>query len=159
MMRFFICIAGINPMEKRHYSPIDLIKIASQHAYCADNLLHLEKTSNHESLDLQDKLFPVISLIYTAFELTLKAYYLHYHGLIKPVKNLVELLEINDELVLSKKEVDLVKNLSYQHAFHKGVAYDLWQDGQQMHIFCYDIIALYERLQTMMPVGLQPDYQ
>lgn len=159
MMRFFVGVAGKNLMEKRHYSPVDLIKIASQHAYCADHLLHLETKKSDDFIDLQDKLLPVISLVYNAFELTLKAYCLHYHGLIKPAKNLLELLEINDELTLSKKEIGLIRNLSYQYAIHKGIDYDLWSDRQAMHVFCYDIIALYERLQAMMPVGLQADYQ
>ena len=158
-MQFFVSVTGKNLMEKRHCSPIELIKIASQYAYCAGHLLHIETTPTHDSVDLQDKLLPVISLVYSAFELTLKAYCLHYYALIKPAKNLLELLEINDELTLSKKEIGLVRNLSYQYAIHKGIDYDLWSDRQEMHVFCYDIIALYERLQTMMPVGLQADYQ
>lgn len=146
-------------MDKRHLSPLELLGIATQHAYAADNLLQqlaYDAPGHIESLSL---FAPITSLMYHAFQLTLKAYALHDHRPIKEYKKLLELVEINNHLGFSRQEIGLLKTLSRQQAFHKGADYDLWENQQQLHVFCEEIISLYQRLQTMMPLELHPDYQ
>lgn len=146
-------------MDKRYLSPLELLSIATQHAYSASYLLQ-EVSQNtfrpHESLDV---LAPVVSLMYQAFQLTLKAYCLHEQRPIKEYKNLMELVELNKHLGFSSKELHLFKMLARQHVFHKGISYDLWENQQQLHVFCAEIISLYERVLVMMPLELQSDYQ
>ncbi|WP_131782513.1 hypothetical protein [Legionella gresilensis] len=147
-------------MEKRYYSPMELLKIATQHANCADNLLNNKLDVQLHDLDEhQDCLLAIISLMYIAFDLTLKAYLIHDHRPIKQFKSLLELLELNRDLVFSSQEQQLLRILSRQYAFRKGIDYELWQDRQQFLIFCHQIVALYEKLQAMMPLELQEDYQ
>ncbi len=76
----------------------------------------------------------------------------------KEYKNLIELVELNRHLGLSTQEVISLKTLSRQHAFHKGIDYDLWENRQQLHVFCEEIMSLYVRVQEMMPLELQRDY-
>ncbi|STX52845.1 Uncharacterised protein [Legionella busanensis] len=147
-------------MEKRYYSPMELLKIATQHATCADTLLNNKLDSQLPDLDEhQDCLLSIISLMYIAFDLTLKAYLIHDHRPVKQFKSLLELLELNRDLVFSSQEQQLLRILSRQYAFRKGIDYEIWQDRQQFLIFCHQIVALYEKLQAMMPLELQEDYQ
>lgn len=145
-------------MDKKYYCPLELMKIATQHAYSADYLLRyaIEEPGDFE---MQDPLLSIISLMYIAFELTLKAYMLHDHRPFKQLKNLSELLEQSRELVFSYQETQLLKNLSKQYAFRKGIDYELWENRQQFVIFCSELLSLYERVQEMMPLELQRDYQ
>jgi len=146
-------------MEKRYLSPLELLSIATQHAYCADHLL--QKTNRvlvHGGEDI-DALSPITSLMYQAFQLTLKAFCLHDHRPIKEYKNLMQLVELNSHLGFSSKELFLLKTLSKQQVFNKGLGYDLWDDQQQLHVFCEEIISLYARMQMLMPLELQSDYQ
>lgn len=145
-------------MEKRYLSPCELLSIATQLAYSADFLLqHVGKEIGQG--DSIDALSSVTSLMYTAFQLTFKAYCLHSHRPVKEYKKLMELVELNKHLGLSTQEIALLKTLSRQQVFNKGVSYDLWDNQQQLHVFCDQILSLYERLQTMMPLELQSDYQ
>jgi len=146
-------------MEKRHLSPLELLNIATQHAYSADNLLQQITNGAIRHGDNLAVFAPITSLMYQAFQLTFKAYSLHDHRPIKEYKKLIELVELNRHLGLSLQEVALLKTLSRQQAFHKGADYDLWEDQQQLHVFCAQIISLYARLQEMMPLELHPDYQ
>jgi hypothetical protein len=146
-------------MDKRYLSPLELLNIATQHAYAADNLLQQLSDHNLKHEDTLSVLAPITSLMYYAFQLTLKAYCLHDHRPIKEYKNLIELVELNHHLGLSRHEVGLLKTLSKHQAFHKGADYDLWENQQELHVFCEDIISLYQRLQTLMPLELHPDYQ
>lgn len=66
---------------------------------------------------------------------------------------------MNNHLGLSSQEMILLKTLSRQYAFHKGIDFDLWDNQQQLHVFCEKILSLYERVQLMMPLELQDDYQ
>ncbi|USQ13902.1 hypothetical protein J2N86_00690 [Legionella lytica] len=146
-------------MDKHYLSPLELLNIATQHAYAADNLL---QQLDYEAISSRRALFvltPITSLMYHAFQLTLKAYCLHEQRPIKEYKNLMELVELNNHLGFSRQEIDLLKTLSRQQAFHKGSEYDLWENQQQLHVFCEEIISLYQRLQLMMPLELHPDYQ
>jgi hypothetical protein len=145
-------------MDRRYLSPVELLSTASQHAYCADYLLRhiaLGELQRGEALDV---LAPVVSLMYQAFQLIFRAYCLHDHRPVKEYKNLVELMELNDHLGLSSQEISLLKTLARQYAFHKGVEYDLWENQQQLLVFCAKIISLYERVQSIMPLELQDDY-
>jgi hypothetical protein len=149
-------------MDKHYLSPLELLTIATQHAYAADNLLQqlTYKTQKlGDTLSVFAVLTPITSLMYQAFQLTLRAYCLHEHRPIKEYKKLMELLELNRHLGFSSQEISLLKTLSRQQAFNKGSDYELWENEQQLHVFCEAIISLYQKLQTMMPLELHPDYQ
>lgn len=140
-------------MDKRYLSPLELLSIATQHAYSADFIVqHMNRN------DAIDALSSVTTLMYCAFQLTFKAYCLHDHRPVKEYKNLVELMELNSHLGLSSQEIVLLKTLARQQAFNKGIDYDLWENQQQLHVFCEKIISLYQRVQEMMPLELQSDY-
>ncbi|MFT4059606.1 MAG: hypothetical protein QM652_08670 [Legionella sp.] len=145
--------------DKHHLSPLELLHIATQHAYAADHLLQQVTAKNFEQKENLFVLAPITSLMYHAFQLTLKAYSLHEHRPIKEYKKLMELVEINNHLGFSRQEIGLLKTLSRQQALHKGIDYELWETQQQLHVFCEEIISLYQRLQTIMPLELHPDYQ
>ncbi|MCL9682953.1 hypothetical protein [Legionella maioricensis] len=146
-------------MDKRYLSPLELLSIATQHAYSADYLLQQITSGMMRGTDTIDALSPVTSMMYVAFQLTFKAYCLHEHRPIKEYKNLIELVELNSHLGFSSQELILLKTLSRQQVFNKGINYDLWENQQQLHVFCEEIISLYERVQEMMPLELQSDYQ
>ena len=146
-------------MDKQFLDAIDMVNIATQHAYCAEYLLKQNAEvmmDNHLSIDA---LLPISSLMYQAFELTLKAYLLHDHHQVRQYKTLFELIELNNELNLSQKEIQLINTLSRQLAFRKGVDYDLWENRQEQQVFCEQIMELYVRIQEIMPLELQGDYQ
>jgi hypothetical protein len=145
-------------MEKQFLEPIDLLSIASQHAHCAEYLLRQNAEIQAADERSVDTLLPVISLIHVAFELTFKAYLLHEGHVFKQYKSLLELIEMNSKLGLSKQELNLLRTLSRQLAFHKAVDYVTWESRQQLQVFCENIISLYARLQDMMPLELQSDY-
>ncbi|TAL62824.1 MAG: hypothetical protein EPN84_05910 [Legionella sp.] len=146
-------------MDKRYLSPLELLSIATQHAYCADYMLQQTTGSTRVKLGAEiDSLTPITSLMYQAFQLTLKAYCLHDHRPIKEYKNLMELVELNLHLGFSSQELFLLKTLSRQQVFTKGIGYDLWDNQQQLHVFCEEIISLYARVQMLMPLELQSDY-
>lgn len=48
--------------------------------------------------------------------------------------------------------IDLI-NIATHHAYYGE------QNRQQLQIFCAEIMSLYERLQNLMPVELQANYQ
>lgn len=146
-------------MEKLSLSAIDMLNIAVQHAYCAEHLL---KQNAEVLVDDQlsiDALLPISTLLYQAFELTLKAFLTHSHRQIKQYKSLYELVELNDDLGFSKQDIQLLSTLSREQGFRKGVDYALWSNRQQQQVFCQQILTLFEKLQDMMPVELQADYQ
>lgn len=142
-------------MEKRYFTPLEMLKIATQHAYSADRLLHMARDVQTETHDV---LLPALSLIYDAFQLTLKAYLAHTHRPVKQHKTLSELLEMNPEFAFSSQERELLKVMIRQMSFNKGIDHELWETRQEQHVFCVDILNLYERLQSMMPLELQADY-
>lgn len=146
-------------MDKRYYTPLELMAFATQHAASADALLCevVKKTESEASASA--RLQPVISLMYIAFETILRAWLLQDQRPVKQPKNLAELLELNRDLVFSSQEIQLLKDLSRQNAFRKGVDYELWENSQQLMVFCSEIIKLYEATQNMMPLELQPEYQ
>jgi len=145
-------------MDKHYYTPLQLLKIATQHAYSAQTLLQNCPEFFEGHIEFRDPLLPIASLMYTAFQLTLKAYLLQEHQLIKQSKTLIELLELNRDLNFSSQDLELLKLLSRQVAYRKGLEYELWQDRQQQYVFSTEIMKVYERLQMMMPLELQSDY-
>jgi len=150
-------------MDKRYLSPLELLSVATQHAYAADFLLQQRTREmirgSEAEVEAIDVLSPITSLMYVAFQLTFKAYCLHEQRPIKEYKKLMELVELNSHLGFSSQELILLKTLSRQQVFNKGISYDLWENQQQLHVFCEEIISLYERVQEMMPLELQSDYQ
>ena len=146
-------------MDKQFLDAVAMLKIAAQHAYCAEHLLkdNAEIIVN-AGLSI-DTLLPITTLMHQAYELTLKAYLLHDHQQVRQYKNLFELLELNHELGLAKHEIQLINTLSRQQAFRKGIDFELWENRQQQHVFCEQIMTLYARIQELMPVELQNDYQ
>lgn len=151
------CITVRRLMDKKFFSPLQLIQIATQHAYSAEHLYHFDRQSTDS--EGGDTLEPCLSLMYLAFELTLKAYLLQIHNQNIQHKNLMELMELNSELDLSKQDQHLLKKLFRQQAFRKGIDCELGYNRQQLQVFCSEIMALYERLQELMPLELQKDYQ
>lgn len=145
-------------MDKHYLDAVEMMKIAAQHAYCAEHLLH-EKAEVRMDGDLTvDALLPITSLMYQAFELTFKAYLLHDHRQVRQYKTLFELIELNGELGLSKSDMQLISTLARQQGFRKGIDYDLWENRQELHVFCEEIMVLYARVQELMPLELQADY-
>lgn len=145
-------------MDKQYLSAVDMLKIAAQHAYCAEHLL---KQNAEVMIDNQlsvDALLPITSLMHQAFELTLKAYLMQEHRQVQQYKTLSELLETNNNLGLSTQETQLILTLGRQQAFRKGIDYVLWENRQELHVFCEQIMSLYARLQELMPLELQNDY-
>lgn len=146
-------------MTKQFLDPANILEIAAQHAYCAEHLLKQDAQVLIDDELSIDALLPIISLIHTAFELTLKAYLLHEDKPVKQCKSLLELVELNTHLTLSKYDLQRLNILSRQLAFRKGIGYVLWENRQQCHVFCAQMLSLYERLQEFMPIELQIDYQ
>ncbi|KTD17789.1 hypothetical protein [Legionella jordanis] len=146
-------------MDKKSLSPLELIKIATEHAYCAQHLLQQNAEVAGSGHEMVDALMPIASLMYTAFELTLKACLLQDHKKIGPPKRLMELVDLNSELDMSAQDKQLIKSLAKQQAFRKGLDYELWDDRQQLHVFCSQILDVYERLQHLIPIELQKIYQ
>lgn len=146
-------------MDKLYLDAVDMLKIAANHAYCAEYLLRQNALLTFDPELTVDALLPITTLIYQAFELTLKAYLIHDHRHVKQYKTLFELIELNEELGLSSQEIHLITTLSRQQAFRKGADYALWQDRQEQHVFCEQILSLYEHIQTLMPLELQKDYR
>lgn len=146
-------------MDKRYLSPLELLSIATQHAYAADHLLQQAGIARVKIGTEIDCLTPITSLMYIAFQLTLKAYCLHDHRPIKEYKNLMELVDLNSHLGFSSQDLFLLKTLARQQVFNKGIGYDLWENQQQLMVFCEQLITLYERVQMLMPLELQNDYQ
>lgn len=146
-------------MDRRYLSPLELLSAATHHAYCADYLLRHFALGELERGESIEALTPIVSLMYQSFQLLLKAYCLHDHRPVKERKNLMELVEMNAHLGLSEQEIRLLKTLTRQYAFHKGIDYELWENQQQLHVFCEKILSLYERVQQLMPLELQEDYQ
>ncbi|MBA2710693.1 MAG: hypothetical protein H0U57_08900 [Tatlockia sp.] len=145
-------------MEKKYFSPLELIKVATQHAYSAEFLLKDNAEIILRDRSLSDNLAPFVTLMAMAFELTLKAYLAQNYKTNNQHKNLLELLELCVDLGIPSNDIHLLKNLSRQYAFRKGVDYELWEDRQQLLVFCTEIIDLYERIQELMPLELQKDY-
>jgi hypothetical protein len=145
-------------MDKQFIDAVDMLKIATQHAYCAEHLLKQNgEVVIDDNLSI-DALLPITSLMYQAFELTLKAFLVQDHRQVMQYKSLFELLELNHELGLSPQETQLIATLARQQAFRKGVDYVLWENRQQFQVFCEQILSLYAKIQELMPLELQSDY-
>ena len=146
-------------MDRQYLDAVDMLKIAAQHAYCAEYLLKHNAevvTDNHLYIDA---LLPITSLMYQAFELTFKAFLMHDHRHVKQYKTLFELIELNDELGLSKQDIQLIATLGRQQAFRKGVDYAIWGNREELHGFCEQIITLFAHIQELTPLELQSDYR
>ncbi|GGI86923.1 hypothetical protein [Legionella impletisoli] len=146
-------------MEKHYLEAVSMLEIAAQHAYCAEHLLQQNAEVSFDDHLSVDALLPVTSLIYLAFELTLKAFLLHEHRPVRQHVKLIELIELNDHLGLSKHEMELVTTLCRVQAFRKGVDYMIWENRQQLQVFCEQAMGLYSRLHHVVPLELQQEYQ
>lgn len=145
-------------MDRNYYSPIEMLKIAAQHAYCAQYLLNTRAEVTLDRHGHNDALIPILSLMYTAFVLMFKAYLLHDNRPVKQHKNLLELVELNLHIDLTPDDIELLRNLSRHQAFSKGIEYDLWEDREQQQNFCMEVLDFYMRLRDLMPLELQYDY-
>ena len=146
-------------MDKQDLSPMTMLEIATQHVRCAEFLLQHNGEVIFEDGQNDDALIPVTSLLHMAFEITLKIFAISNYRSIKQHRNLLELVELNEELGLSKQEVELIKKLMRQQAFRKGSYYDLWENRQHQQIFCEQILKLYERIESQLPLEFSKDYQ
>lgn len=144
--------------DKRYLSPTELLSIADQHIACARHLLLDNGEVVVRGYGRSDTLVVVSSLIYMAFELSLKALLLHTHVANNQYKNLVELIELTAGMGLSPQEQQSLKKLARQQAFRKGIDYELWDDREGLFIFCLDMLGLYSHLQELLPIELHPDY-
>jgi len=146
-------------MDKTALGAEQLLKIAAEHAYCAEYLLKQQGEIRIDEELTVDALLPITTLMYQTFELTLKAFLIHQFRQINQYKSLFELVELNSELGLSKAEIQLINKLSRQQGFRKGVDYALWENRQQLQVFCEDIMALYLRILDIMPLELSEQYR
>lgn len=136
-------------------SPQELLNIARDHAQCANFLL---QNDVQQQLSSTNTLLPVVSLLYSAIELSLKAYIVHDKGKLLPFKNLTELLRANLFIELSRQEEELIRELQQQKAFRKGINYELWENEQQLHVFCHQILDLFAVIEEQKPLELCDDY-
>lgn len=136
-------------------TPQELLRIANDHAQCAHFLLQRDI---QQRLSSTNTLLPVISLLYTAIELSLKAYIIHDKGKVLHLKNLTDLLQANLFLELSRQEEGLIRALQQQKAFRKGIDYELWENEQQLLIFCHQVLDLFATIEEQKPLELCEEY-
>ena len=74
-------------MDKQFLDAVDMLKIAAQHAYCADYLLRQDAEVIMDNQLTVDALLPIATLMYQAFELTLTAYLMHDHRHVRQYKS------------------------------------------------------------------------
>lgn len=141
-------------MQKDYLSPKRILDIASQHVLSAEHLL----TQNAEIVAADelstDTLYATTSLLYIAFELTLKACLLSEYRNISQFKKLSDLIAANRHLAFSKEELELLSQLSRQMAFRKGIDNRLWETREEQFVFVKKIMKLYLRLQQQLPLEL-----
>jgi len=146
-------------MEKQYFEANTMLEIAAQHAYAAEYLLQRNAEVTFDDNTTIDALLPVTSLLHLSFELTLKAFLIHEHRPVRKHLKLIELIELNEHLGLSRKDIELINMLSRVQAFRKGVDYVLWENREQLQGFCEQALTLYSRLHDVIPVELQREYQ
>lgn len=146
-------------MEKQSLSPVEMLEIAAQHAYAAEHLLKQKGEIMIDDQLKSDALLPIISMIHLAFEITFKAFLMHEQGHIRKHSNLMELAASNAQLNLSTEDKEIIQTLSRQYAFRKGLDFNLWDNRQQLHVFCERTVTLFERILKLIPVELQASYQ
>ncbi len=140
---------------RNNLPPQELLRIASDHAQCAHFLL---QSDVQQRLPSTNTLLPVISLLYAAIELSLKAYIIHDSGKVLPYKNLTDLLKANLFLELSNQEEGLIRVLQQQKAFRKCIDYELWDNEQQLLIFCHQILDVFATIEEQRPLELCDEY-
>lgn len=141
--------------DKYPLGPTQMLEIALQHIGAANVLLDREQETQSESLH---GIQPAITLIYMGIELTIKAYMLQDHHKLKPVKGLHALFEEAGWLQLSSQEELLIKQLSRQQAFRKGLDYAQWDNPQQLAVFARRLLLLHQQIMSQLPLEMQQDY-
>lgn len=146
-------------MDKRPLSAHELLSLATAHASSAQYLLNSYHQSHAEDEFGFNSLFPVTSLMYQAFILSFKAYALLDQRSVRQPKKLLELVELNHNVKLSSKELELLKVLIRQQSYLKSYSFDLWETAQDLQVYCEQLLDAYHNLQQMMPIELHEDYQ
>lgn len=146
-------------MDKHTLSASELAFIAHQHAYMGGIILNQHDRTIVTERFKMDALMPFITMMYTAFDLLLRAFLEQQHIIVKGHKTLHELIELNEYIHLSQAEKKLISLLCKQYAFRKGLEYDLWADNQSLHVFCDNISTLYQHLKVNSPVELEAHYE
>lgn len=146
-------------MNKRFLEPEEMLVIATQHAYTAEFLLNQNAELKLDSNLTIDAIAPITTLMYQAIELTLKAYLIYENKPLQHCRSLKDLVLLNDDLGLSKRDLNLLGALAKHTSFKKGVCFPQWENRQQQQIFCEDIINLYARINEVMPLELHEDYK
>lgn len=157
-IHFMTITNTVSIMDKHYLDPQHMLSIATQHAESAETLLNKCHDASYFGKGSLESLAPVTSLLYTAFQLTLKAYCMHDHRPVKQYKSLRELVELNLHLGFSSQQLGLLRTLSQQQAFIKGIDYELWEDEQQLRVFCEKLLDLFAHLQSLIPLELTKDY-
>lgn len=142
--------------EKYHLNSLQMLDMALHHAQAARHLL---KMHAQEVAETNNHLIPATTLLYTAIELTFKAYLLQDHRKLRPIKGLFALFEHLSWIDLSQTEQGLLKQLSQQQAFRKGIDHALWDNEQQLQVFAHRILELHDRILAQMPLELHQDYR
>ena len=52
----------------------------------------------------------------------------------------------------------MLRKLFKKQAFIKGLDYGLWDDEQQLRVFCEKLLDLFEHLQSLIPLELSKEY-
>lgn len=136
-------------------SPPDMLDIAMQHRQAATILLQRESHLPDEAFAV---LAPVGTLLYSAIELSLKAFVLQDYPKLRPQKGLFPLIEQLGWLVLSVEEQKHIRCLQQQQAFRKGQEYHLWDNTQQCMAFLCTIMEVHDAILEQSPLELQADY-
>lgn len=146
-------------MNKKFYTPWELMSLANDHACSAQYLLQHSERFGSSRKGSCDSLTSICSLMIIAFELTLRAYLSRQCTTHNSCRNLLELLELSQDLGLSNENQQLLRKLSRQQAMRKAIDHGLWQNREQLQGFCHEIIQFFERLQQILPIELHNDYQ
>lgn len=143
-------------MEKHNLTASEFLDNATAHARAAERLLiHFHQTPEQSFSDLS----PAITLIYQAFQQLLRAYAQHDHRRVKQIKSIGELLELTPHLPLEPQQLDDLKVLNRQYRQNKGQSYNLWENVQELHVFCVKMLDLFANLLELMPLELEANYR
>lgn len=143
---------------KRALTPAEMLEIAARHMFCAEHLLQNEAELSLENSERVDTLLPVVSLLYPGFEMLFKARLLHEQGVIRHVGTLHELLS-QHEWALQREDREHIEKLARMRAFRKGIEIDLHDSREKALAFCMQLLEVYERLQKLLPLEMQLEYQ
>ena len=143
-------------MEKHHLTAAELLENATAHAMAAEMLLKQFHQAPEQSFAA---LSPVITLLYQAFQQLLRAYAQHDHQHVRKIKSIGELLELTPHLPIAPHQQDDLKTLNRLYRQNMGQNFVVWENVQDMHIFCTRTLDLFTGLYDLMPLELEANYR